>query len=1494
MISDPIGKVIKSYEIEYLIGTGGFGAVYRAKQAVVEREVAIKIIWPAFANHPNFIRRFEAEAQLVAGLEHPYIVPLYDYWRDPDGAYIVMRLLRGGHLRGLVNEKDWTLQDIDRLLNQVSSALALAHRYGVVHRDIKPENILMDEDGNGYLADFGIAQILSDTKDDDEFAGMGSPAYAAPEQLSGNATSPQSDIYSLGIILYELLIGKHPFPDLEQLALTELLELRSSKPLPPVTDVRSDLSPALNEILQRATQLDPQQRFPDALSLSRAFTSAIGNTKRTSAATFTSIDELVPNPYKGLRAFQEKDAPNFFGREALVQRLVDRFVESGKYTRFLAVVGPSGSGKSSVIKAGLIPALRQNAIAGSSKWFFDEMVPGSQPFQELENTLISVAVNTPSAELLHKLRTDETGLLKIINAGLPSDDDSELFLFIDQFEEVFTQVMDEKEISNFLSSLYVAVTAPDSRLRVVITIRADFYDRPLLQPRLSNLVRERTEVVVPLSQDELERVIVEPAKRVGVQFDSGLVAAIVAEIKEQPGALPLLQYSLSELFERRDDTLIMPQAYKELGGVRGALARRADELYDNMSPGQQEATRQLFLRLITLGEGTEDTRRRALLSELTSLKRKETDTEENIVQQVVDILGRARLLTFDRDPITRSPTVEVTHEAIIREWQTLRDWLDESRNDVRMQRKLSVLASEWLQERQDPSLLIQGVRLEQFEEWQTTTNLVLTEEEQRYLDESISERLRREEEERLREERERMLERRSVTRLRILFGVLLTAFVVTLGLLALAFNAQAEATRSAQFSQNLALAASAGRELGDGDVDLALALAVEANSNASAPDLLRSLSEVAFANGTKTIFEGHTAGVLSVDIHTETNRVVSGSFDSNVILWNALNGEILHRMTGHGGDVESVAFSPDGAQVVSGAADFTVILWNADTGEEIRRLTGHRSPVRSVAYSPDGNYILGGSRGIADNPPLIVLWDSEDGRQLRTYEGHNAGVQTLAISPDSLTFLSGARNGELKLWDVNSGEVIQELIGHATAIEDISFDPDGTRAVSASGDGTIIIWSLPDGNIIHRFQISGGDVRAVAFTPDGNRIISGAGDGVLQIWDADAGLEISSIQAHYEATGRSGVIEDAAFSNAIEGIDISSDGLLAVSGSRDRTIRLWNIGTPGLFAALSGEANSRVTGVSFGANDDQIVYGDVQGFLRAWNIGTREQQTVLQLEDSPIRTLDINRTATHALLGEREPATDENVIAYVDLQTGETIRLLRGHASNILAVRFFNDRALAVSSDQNGVTILWDLETGEERRRFEGHRGAVHSLAIRPDENSIVTGSSDSTAILWDIQTGDIIRRFEGHAGTVFAVDISPDGSILATGSRDTLAILWDIETGRNLAALIGDADTVWSLAFKPSGDALITGTASGSLIMWDVETGTAIQRFDAGERSVFTLSFSPSGNRVVSGQEDGSVIVWNTLTGTELLEWTRANRYIRDFTCIERDQYRIEPPCDT
>ncbi len=493
----------------------------------------------------------------------------------------------------------------------------------------------------------------------------------------------------------------------------------------------------------------------------------------------------IPNPYKGLRAFQQTDAHLFFGRDNLTQRLLDRMMESGEASRFLAVVGPSGSGKSSVVRAGMIPALKQGHVSSSENWFIADMIPGPRPMDELEVALTRVAAR-PSVDTMAQLARDDHGLHRV--AGMLLPDNGELLLVIDQFEEVFILSHDDERRKHFLALLCEAVKHPRSRMRVVITLRADFYDRPLMYPAFAELMRTRMETVLPLTPEELEQAICRPAERVGMTVEPGLVAAMVVEVTEQPGSLPLMQYTLTELFERRQARTLTLATYNAMGGVLGTLTRRADEIYDGLSEPEQEASRQLFLRLVTLGESTEDLRRRVSRSELAKM-----DIDSRMLDELIHKFADYRLLTMDHDPVTQEAVVEVAHEALIREWGRLRTWLDENRDDIRLQRLLAAATQQWRTMNNDVSCLLSGTRLAQFVEWAQVTTVALTTEERAYLDASIEEQLRQ------------RARRRFVRRLALTITTL--SAILMMGLMLLAFDREGSAQEARATSDAYAMAA---------------------------------------------------------------------------------------------------------------------------------------------------------------------------------------------------------------------------------------------------------------------------------------------------------------------------------------------------------------------------------------------------------------------------------------------------------------------------------------------------------------------------------------------------------------------------------------------------------------------------------------------------------------------------------------------------------------
>ena len=441
----------------------------------------------------------------------------------------------------------------------------------------------------------------------------------------------------------------------------------------------------------------------------------------------------IRNPYKGLRPFLEADARDFFGREAFIQRLLDRLsqprpiveVHRGRRTeRKRQVLGGQrrpGGGDSAAVRS---PAPRP----GSSR----RCTPVTIRSRSSTRALMRVAVRPP-AGLLGRLESGPRGLLEVADAIVPEG--TELLLVVDQFEEAFTLTEAEDDRALLLESLRVATADPASRVRV-----DRHAPRRLLRPAAPVSPDGRadgssTEVLSPLTPEELERAIVRPAERAGLTVDRALVPQIAADVAEQPGALPLVQYALTELYDRRHDGRLTLEAYREIGGVGGALAASAEHLYASRQPAGREAVRQLFLRLVTLGEGAADTRRRVPLSELSAI-----EVDASAMESAIDTYGRHRLLTFDRDPSTREPTVEVAHEALLGAWERLRGWIDEGREDVRMHRRLSDAASEWERSGPEPSFLLTGSRLDQFESWGSTTSLALGLGERGYLVASVARR----------------------------------------------------------------------------------------------------------------------------------------------------------------------------------------------------------------------------------------------------------------------------------------------------------------------------------------------------------------------------------------------------------------------------------------------------------------------------------------------------------------------------------------------------------------------------------------------------------------------------------------------------------------------------------------------------------------------------------------------------------------------------------
>ncbi len=1437
-LEDLSGRAIRGYQLGERVGSGGYGVVYRAIQATVNRDVAVKIILPKFADRPEFIRRFEAEAQLVARLEHPHIVPLYDYWREPGVAYLVMRLLRGGSLAELLKNGPFTLDFVRPLMEQICAGLHAAHQAGVVHRDIKPANILLDGAGNAYLADFGIAKITTSENGGETLEGMvlGSPAYISPEQILVEPVKPQSDIYSLGVMLYELLTGHKPFKGTTPFA---LVQKHLNEPFPSLAAHRlgPDLVTRFDPIIQRATAKDQTQRYPDVPSLladfrGRGWKTAKLEDKGETSFTLpshppTSLLELT-NPYKGLRAFGEADAVDFFGRETLVQELLARLAESSDLARFLAVIGPSGSGKSSVVRAGLIPALRQGGLPGSEQWFFVEMLPGKLPWEELEAALLRIAVNPP-ASLLSQLQEDERGLLRAVRRVLPQDEAVELVLIIDQFEELFTLTGDEAVRSQFLNSLVAAVLDPRSRLRLVVTLRADFTDRPLQYVDFGELLRQRAEFVLPFTSDELEQAITSPAHRVGLSLEPGLVADMSRDIGQEPGALPLLQYALTELFERREDNTLTRVAYQASGGVLGALTRRADELYHNLEPAGQETAHQLFLRLVTLGEGAEDTRRRVLRAEVEALTGKTTGMDGEAIGEVIDAFGRYRLLSFDRDPITRGPTVEVAHEALLREWGQLREWLDAGRNDIRLQRLVATAAAEWRAANQDASFLLRGARLDQLASWTEITSLAQTPEERTFLEASLAGRKARRMEEEVRQQRELETVRKlaeteawSARRLRWLAVGLIILLITASGAAWVAFNSRTEALVQRQIADDNAAQARANFTRSE-----AQRLAAEANALVLAGD------------------NAEVIGLLAAE-----SLGVQYSPQGDAALQAAAGLDYpLRILAGHEAELWAVTFAPDGQTVLSASVDGTARLWDVASGELVQEFAGHKDEVNSVAFAPDGRTILTGSLD-----QTARLWDVKTGQELKQFSEPDGSGVSGTFSPDGQSILTGSYlAGVLHLWDVKTGGLRQTFTSpDAKEVNGVAFSPDGRQVAAALGvDRIIRLWDTASGELLHTFKGSADGVLAVAFSPDGQTLASGGYDKSARLWNITTGGEIRRFEGH---------------TDAVESVSFSPDGRTLITASDDRTARLWDTTTGQELRRLAGHTNPVYSAV-FAPDGKTIATASFDGTVKLW-------AGQPQVKYPPLLGVNPNSFSNGIKIasdGRSAVGAGESGLRRWDVQTGQPVRQY-DYDGPLLSAAISPDGHLVLGGAGNGMLVGWDALTGEKLFALAGHQVEIPSVAISPDGRYALTaGASDGTSRLWDLTTEQVVQVFSPEAGTILDTAFSPDGRYALASGMDSLVLMWAVEGSQfvrkfELAGPIGAP----SLAVSPDGDRVAIGTRVGEIALFEMDSGQQQKTFAGHTAGVRDLAFSPDGQLLLSGSVDGTARLWDLASGMEQRRYDR------------------------
>uniref|UniRef100_UPI00260A54EC nSTAND1 domain-containing NTPase n=1 Tax=Mastigocoleus sp. MO_188.B34 TaxID=3036635 RepID=UPI00260A54EC len=1075
----------------------------------------------------------------------------------------------------------------------------------------------------------------------------------------------------------------------------------------------------------------------------------------------------LPNcPYKGLSAFTEEDKNFFFGRDNAIADLV----QAVDTQPLVGVIGASGSGKSSLVFAGLVPHLRT-----TSKVEIVSFRPGKNPFDSLtvalsshiRSTVIATQGSNPNLleisnecasptqiNLLHDEKALHRLIENIVASGQISPQSSKnipqlcrdvpwnvsirdygvtdnsvvgtsngqtsyqhqrFVLIADQFEELYT-LTSEKQRQTFLDALLYAVRFTPG-FTLVFTLRADFMGKTFVdyKPMGETLRKYPPILVTQMNRVELTAAIEQPAAKMKVEFEKGLTSKLIDDLGEQPGRLPLLEFTLSQLWDRHDKWYLTHQAYEEIGGLEKALAKYADSILNSLSDEDKEKAEQIFIQLVSPGEGTEDTKRKATRGEV---------GEDN--WDWVEFFANKRLLVTGWDQSTQEKTVEIIHEALIREWGMLCEWIKSNRQFRVWQERLQFTVVKWEDKKRSPEYLLSGGNLGEAEGW------YFDQKYQEYLSDSQSEFIRESLDAKDREEAEQERQRQEKVRLQKraiswLSGGLLAVSAAT-GFAGWNWvNAEITSTRERLNSSIL----TSENYLDLEDYSDALFEAIKTQQflddswwKSQVPNDIKKKIQIvinqpihSFIEAKHTI-KGHKEAVTRVVLSPDGKTIASASLDETVKLWDAQNRQLIHTLEGHKNEVWSVVFSPDGKTIVSASTDGILKLWDAQNRQLIHTWEGHKNSVMSVVFSPDGKTIAS-----ASTDRTVKLWDAQNRQLIHTLKGHENSVWSVVFSPDGKTIASASLDGTVKLWDAQNRNLIHTLEGHKNEVWSVVFSPDGKTIASASFGGILKLWDVQNRQLIHTWEGHKNSVWSVVFSPDGKTIASASLDGTVKLWDAQNRKLIYTLEGH---------------KNEVWSVVFSPDGKTIASASFDETVKLWDKQNRKLINTLEGHKSS-VSSVVFSPDGKTIASGSTDRTVKLW-----------------------------------------------DAQNRKLIYTLEGHKNSVSSVVFSPDGKTIASASFDGTVKLWDAQNRQLIYTLKGHKNSVWSVVFSPDGKTIASGSTGGILKLWDAQNRQLIHTWEGHKNSLRSVVFSPDGKTIASASFDGTVKLWDAQNRQLIYTLKG------------------------------------------------------------------------------------------------------------
>jgi WD40 repeat protein len=1225
-----------------------------------------------------------------------------------------------------------------------------------------------------------------------------------------------------------------------------------------------------------------------------------------------SSDEVLPCPYRGLYHFDIKDADFYFGREVFVEELF----KATQIRNFIPVIGASGSGKSSVVLAGLVPKLQQEG-----HWLFTYFRPGADPFYNLASALISLYTSVElndtdrmlqASTLADSFRDEKISLSKVFVEIQQKHPKDRVLLIADQFEEVYTLCTDELIRHRFLDLLELSIKTPhfqsSSPMVLVSTMRADFLGNALAYRPFADLFGNDIKIG-SMNREELRAVIEKPPAKLEVTFQDGLVECILDDVKDEPGNLPLLELALTSLWEKRKGKQLNHGDYKEIGRVQGALNSYAEYHYSQFTEDEKPQIQRIFIQLVRTDEDAGYIRRLATRDDI---------GEEN--WDLVIRLATQRLVVTSQNDISKEKTVELVHEALIREWKRLHQWMIENRDFRAWQERLRTSIRQWESAEQDKDSLLRGLPLAESENWLNTRNEELSEDDRNFIQESIKSRKEGEDKEKQRLNEKARLQRR--------FNIGLIAFSALVSVVAIVAFRQQKAAEA----QELGVTALNNFESGYGEID-ALALAMEAGQKLKIPFLsniecfqeclatspILALQKILDNMHQTNQNDTYQIGVNSIRFIENDSQIAAARKNGKITWWD-IKGNLKPReqsLYPQETSITSLDFNKDESQLLTGTSDGSIGLWAISKNKPKtlgRIVTMHHAckelkknevstnndkcKVNNVRFIPSSNLIA--TTGEDGN---LRIWNLNGKLILPPIKADNKGsIKSLSPSPNGLLLATAGEDGTVKLWHLKGNlkkpEVFkghgcsknQEQVSHKDcSVNSVWFHPGGNQLVTAGDDGTVRQWDLKGKQIRKEFQAHQEGVETVRMSPNGQNLATAGKNGQVKLWDFNGKLKA-------EFNGHQGSVISLRFNKA--------SNALATAGKDDGTVRFWKVSDKSSDNSIKlkgyeGLAKQSVESVRFSPESEQLATAGDDDMVRIWDtkkLGLGEKQIAkkfrtgqkginsIRFQPQPTQPKSKGLIATGG--------KDGTIVLWkrsgIRLATlsNPNVQFKRGSQA-VRSITFNSKGNELFSSSDDGMAVQWKLD-GKKLKEFPVQsQGKVVSIRLSQNDNMLATVGENGAAVLWNIDSKDK-KVLNGNKGNVNTVSIMRQEDKLAIAGDERVVRLWDF-SGQKLDEFKTYHGRITQINFSWD-DKLLSVSSDDNKVRLLNLSGQQLAEFTGHQGNIKSADFSRDGKLLATASADGTAIVWPIRRLDQLLN--EGCLRLKDYFATHPEEQKKLPLC--